>query len=142
MSDLNTISLIGRLTKDPESFSDGKVTKFSIANSYYDYKSKDNATNFFNCVAFGKSAETIMTYLRKGGQVAIQGELRQSKWQGKDGSNRYSTDVIVNNFQMLAKPKSDSEQEGSSSRGAQPEMPLEKSSNDYRENPGDEDVPF
>ena len=87
MSDVNNVTLIGRLTADPMLKylpSGSAVVEFSIANNYYVSTKNANEVNYFDVVAFGKTAETISKYLTKGKQIAINGSLRQDRWQDKD----------------------------------------------------------
>lgn len=104
-SDLNNVMLIGRLTADPVQKylpSGMAVAEFSIANNYYMSSKSSNEVNYFDIVAFGKTAETAAKYLTKGKQVAIMGTLRQDRWQDKDtNSPRSKVRVIVNSMQML-----------------------------------------
>ena len=84
MSDFNNVSLIGRLTADPQNrYTQGgtEVSEFSIANNYY--SNNKNEVNYFNIAAFGKLAGTANKYLTKGKQVLISGALRQERWQDR-----------------------------------------------------------
>jgi len=107
MSDLNVVTLVGRLTDKPvlRYASTGlAITKFSIANNYFKKNSDgslNTQTNFFNITVMGKQAENVTQYLDKGRQVAITGRLVQNKWQDKDGNNRYSVEVIASSVQFL-----------------------------------------
>ena len=101
MSDLNQCQFIGRLGKDPDIryLPDGSaVANFSLA---CDWKSKTKkGTEWINCTAFGKLAEIIGEYVRKGSQVFVSGSMKTEKWE-KDGKTNYSTKIMVNNLQML-----------------------------------------
>ncbi len=105
-SDLNNITLIGRLTADPVlqylAQSGMAVASFSIANNYYVANKGGDEVNYFEVTAFGKSAETVGKYLKKGKQVAVYGTLRQERWQDKEtGTNRSKVKIIMNQMQML-----------------------------------------
>lgn len=63
----------------------------------------EDDANFFDCTLFGKSAEAIEGWLKKGKQVAVQGELRQSRWE-QDGQNRSKVEIVANSVQLLASP--------------------------------------
>lgn len=120
-SDLNTVTLVGRLVADPkQEFTSGgmAITKFAIANNYYS-KTDDDAVNFFDFVAFGKTAEICANYLRKGKQVAISGELRQNRWKSQEGQTRSRVEIIVRDMQMLG-GKDDYQPGGSSSAHSSP----------------------
>lgn len=112
MAGLNKALLIGRLGKDPETRytqSGLAISSFSIATSEK-FKNKsgemEERTEWHNCTAFGKQAETIERYLKKGSQVYVEGQIRTEKYD-KDGQTRYSTKIIVSGFQFLdSKPSS------------------------------------
>ena len=97
---MNIIALMGRLTRDVEvrHGASGKAYgRFSIAvNRQYQ---KDEA-DFINCVAFGKTAELIGEYFRKGQQIGITGRLQMNQYE-KDGEKRTSYDVIVDSFDFV-----------------------------------------
>lgn len=100
MSSVNKVILIGHVGKDPEIH--GSVTNFSIATSM---KGKDGVehTEWHKCAAFNRAAEVAAQYLKKGSHVFIEGSLRTRKWQDKDGTDRYTTEVIVGRLTMLGK---------------------------------------
>jgi single-strand DNA-binding protein len=105
---INKVILVGNLGADPETrFSAGGsgVTKIRIATSesWKDKQTGDQQerTEWHRVVFFGRLAEIAGEYLRKGSQVYVEGTLRTSKFQGQDGSDRYSTEVVANEMQML-----------------------------------------
>ena len=105
---INKVILVGNLGADPETrFSAGgsAVTKIRIATSesWKDKQTGDQQerTEWHRIVFFGRLAEIAGEYLRKGSQVYIEGSLRTSKYQGQDGSDRYSTEIVANEMQML-----------------------------------------
>lgn len=93
---MNVIVIMGRLTKEPElkTTNNGiSVTSFSVAvNRSY---SKENQTDFINCVAWRNNAEFITKYFGKGQMIAIKGSLQQSSYTDKDGNKRTTYDVVV-----------------------------------------------
>ena len=104
---INKVILVGNLGSDPETrFSAGgsAVTKISIATSesWKDKQTGDQQerTEWHRVVFFGRLAEIAGEYLRKGSQVYVEGALRTSSYE-KDGSTRYSTDIIASEMQML-----------------------------------------
>ncbi len=108
-TDLNSVQLIGRLTRDPELRQTGGGTsycRFGIANNrnYTTNGERREEVSFFNCVAWGRQAEIINQYCRKGKQVAINGRLQQRSWEGQDGKKNSTVDVVVENLQMLGAP--------------------------------------
>lgn len=105
MADINHVVLVGRLTRDAELkyINTGTaVSKFSIALNKRK-KVNDQWTeeaHFFNVVVWGKVAEALDPYLKKGKQVGIDGELRQSRWE-QDGQPRSRIEIVANNIQLL-----------------------------------------
>lgn len=99
---MNKVILIGRLTRDPElNFAAGSgtaVCRFSLAVAR---PFKKDETDFINCIAFNKTGETIAQYLIKGRQVAITGSIRTGSYDAKDGTKRYTTDVVVESFEFI-----------------------------------------
>jgi single-strand DNA-binding protein len=105
MNDMNIVALIGRLTRDAElkyTNSGMAVCKFAIAvNSRR--KNGDQwveEAHFFDVVLWGKSGEALNQYLVKGKQIAVEGELRQSRWE-QDGQSRSRVEIHANNVQLL-----------------------------------------
>ncbi len=97
------VILIGTLGQDPER--GGAVTKLRIATneSWKDKQTgeQQERTEWHRVTMFGRLAEIAAEYLRKGSQVYLEGRLQTSKWQDKDGNDRYMTEVIANEMQML-----------------------------------------
>lgn len=91
---MNSVNLIGRLTKDPESrrSKDMEVATFTLA---VDRPGKDSGTDFIRCVAFGKSAEFAEDYFTKGLRVGVSGRIQTGSYENKDGDTVYTTDVII-----------------------------------------------
>ena len=102
---MNKVILTGRLTRDPESRmtqSNMEISRFSLA-CQSDFVSRDGErdTEFINCVAFNRSAQTINRYCRKGQMILVQGRIRNSSYDAQDGTKRYTTDVLVNTFDFV-----------------------------------------
>ena len=98
---MNTVSLAGRLTSDPRTkmtSSDLMIASFTLA---VDRKGKDKGADFIPCKAFGKTAETIAQYVKKGSTIGITGRIQTGSYDAKDGTKRYTTDVMVNEFYFL-----------------------------------------
>ena len=105
---LNKVMLIGNLGADPEvryAAGGGAITniRLATAESWRDKDSGDlqERTEWHRVVFFGKLAEIAGEYLRKGSQVYVEGRLQTRKWQDKDGSDRYSTEIVAGEMQML-----------------------------------------
>lgn len=102
---MNRVELVGRLTRDSELrvTPNGKnVCSFILAVSK-DKPNKDGeyGTDFINCKAFDKRAVNINKYFKKGNQIAITGAISTSTYETKDGVKKYSTEVIIDNFDFL-----------------------------------------
>lgn len=108
---LNKVQLIGNLTRDPELKalpSGQQVCSFSLAtNETYKDKNTGNKVEkaeFHNCVAWGRTAEIIAQYSKKGSGLYIEGKLQTRKWD-KDGVTHYRTEIMVQNVQLGSKPR-------------------------------------
>lgn len=108
MASINEVVLIGRIVRDvePRKTESGKdVCSFTIAVDGF----KENDTNFINCVAWGKTVEILDKFTSKGKQVAITGRLQTRNYETKDGEKRTTTEVVVNQVQLLGNKSTDSE---------------------------------
>jgi len=105
---INKVILIGNLGNDPETKympSGGAVTNITVATSE-SWKDKTSGqaqerTEWHRVVFFNKLAEIAGEYLRKGSKVYIEGSLRTRKWQDQSGQDRYTTEIVANEMQML-----------------------------------------
>jgi single-strand DNA-binding protein len=105
---INKVIVVGNLGNDPDTRympSGGAVTNLSIATSE-SWKDKQSGeqkerTEWHKVAMFGRLAEIAAEYLRKGSQVYIEGKLRTRKWQDRDGNDRYTTEIIADEMQML-----------------------------------------
>lgn len=145
---LNKVLLYGNLTRDPEIKalpSGAQVASFSIATNR-SYKDKDGnrqeSAEFHNIVAFGRLAEVMGQYLKKGRPVYIEGRIQTRSWD-KDGQKQYRTEVIVENFQFGA---DGGRGDGASSGGGAANKDSSSSSSNDIEYPSEEinpeDIPF
>ena len=107
---LNKSFIIGNLTRDPElkALPSGiKVCSLAVATNRY-YKDRDgnrqDSVEYHNIVAFGRVAELAAQYLKKGGQVLIEGRLQTRSWEGKDGEKRYRTEIVADTVQFGNRP--------------------------------------
>jgi len=118
---VNKVILVGNLGQDPETRflpSGGAVTNVTIATSET-WKDKTSGqqqerTEWHRVVFFNRLGEIAGEYLRKGSKVYVEGSLRTRKWQGQDGQDRYTTEIVANEMQML-----DSRGSGDSAGGGQ-----------------------
>jgi len=105
---LNKVTLIGNLGADPEVRympKGGAVTNISLATTRR-WKDRDSgerrdATEWHRIVFFNRLAEVAGEYLKKGSQVYIEGRLQTRKWKGQDGQDRYTTEIVASEMQML-----------------------------------------
>jgi len=105
---VNKVILVGNCGKDPETRympSGGAVTNISIATSE-SWKDKQSGetkerTEWHNIVFFNRLAEVVGEYVRKGSQIYVEGSLRTRKWQDKNGQDKYTTEVVASEMQML-----------------------------------------
>lgn len=105
---INKVILVGNLGADPETRympSGGAVTNIRLAtsDSWRDKQSgeQQERTEWHRVVFFNRLAEVAAEYLRKGSQVYVEGRIRTNKWQGQDGQDRYTTEIVANEMQML-----------------------------------------
>ncbi len=105
---INKVILIGHVGQDPETRympSGSAVTNLRLATTeqWKDRESgeQQERTEWHNVAMFGRLAEIAAEYLRKGSQVYIEGRLRTRKWQDRDGNDRWTTEIVANEMQML-----------------------------------------
>lgn len=116
---VNKVIIIGNCGKDPEiryTQNNQAIANFSVATSM-SWKDKQTgeqkeATEWHRCVAYRKLADVIGQYVKKGSKLYCEGRLQTRKWQGQDGVERYTTEIIVTDMQMLdGRSQSDSAQQ-------------------------------
>ncbi len=110
MSSINKVILVGNLGAAPEVRhlpGGGQVTNIRLAttDNWKDRSSgeKREQTEWHRIVFFGKLAEIAGMYLTKGSQVYVEGRIRTRKWQGQDGQEKYTTEIVADEMQMLGK---------------------------------------
>ena len=113
---MNQVTLIGRLTKDPEVRHSGEITfaRFSLAIDRPPKKDGTKETDFPNIVVFGRQAENCEKYITKGRLVAVEGRLQTGSYTNKEGRKVYTTEVIANRVEFLEwgdKPKETKQQD-------------------------------
>lgn len=109
MTDLNKITIIGRIGQEPEfkAFeSSAMLTKFTLANKQYDSKKKEDVTHWFNVDTFSKLGE----YLKKGYLVAVEGRLKADTWKDEDGNNKKRVYIFAENLQILTQKNKENEE--------------------------------
>lgn len=106
MADINKVVLIGRLTRDAEQSytqSGYAMLKFSIAVNRRRKQGEQwvDEANFFDVTSFGRQGEAIVNYMNKGRQVAVDGQLRQDRWEAQDGTKRSKVYIDANYVQLI-----------------------------------------
>ena len=133
---MNRVSLVGRITKDPEvrySQVGNAVLGFTIAvNRQQVDANGQRQADFINCVAFGQQADFISKYIKKGFLLAICGRLQSRSYQGNDGQNRYVTEVVCDTVENLT-PRESNQQGGNENPQYQP-RPQYQPNNQYQQN--------
>ena len=108
---MNNVSLVGRLTKDPElrTISSGNTTcSFTVAvNRQFTNANGEREADFINCVVWGKQAENLCKYCTKGSQIAVTGRIQTRNYDGQDGRKVYVTEVVATNISFLSSKSGD-----------------------------------
>ncbi len=140
---VNKVIVVGNLGNDPETRympSGSAVTNLSVATneSWKDKQTGEQKerTEWHKVAMFGRLAEIAAEYLRKGSQVYIEGKLRTRKWQDQQGNDRYTTEIVADEMQMLG-GRSGGGAPAMDSSGPPPGPPPQGSSDDF-----DDDIPF
>lgn len=111
---MNSVILIGRLTKDPElRFTKGEAKAVGNFTLAVDRGFKKDEADFFRVTVWGKVAENCANYLARGSQVAIQGRLQNNNYEDSEGNKRFSTEVVASNVQFLDTRKSKGDNDSS-----------------------------
>ena len=133
---MNNVSLIGRLTADPElkhTQSDLAYTRFSIAvDRQFTKQGEEKQADFINITAWRKTAEFICKYFSKGQRIALNGHIQTGSYTDKDGNKRTSFDVVADNVEFCEAKKQSSNSGNANSNN--PDI--------YVDMPEDEDLPF
>ena len=106
---MNNVSLVGRLTADPEvkhTQSGTAYTRFSVAVDRQVKQGEEKQADFINCVAWDKKAEFICKYFSKGHRIALTGSIRTGSYTDKDGNKRSTFEVWANNVEFVEKKTS------------------------------------
>jgi single-strand DNA-binding protein len=122
---VNKVILVGNLGKDPETRympSGSAVTNLTLATSE-SWKDKQSGeaqerTEWHKVAMFGRLAEIAAEYLRKGSQIYIEGKLRTRKWQDKEGKDRWTTEIVADEMQMLGSKGGGGASAGAGAMGA------------------------
>ena len=141
--DINRVTLVGRLTRDPELKhlpSGTPVLEMGVA---VNGRMQDDAgnwvdkPNFFDVKVFGNQAEMLSQHLTKGRRIGIDGRLDWRSWEAQDGTKRSKVDVVAQSVQFL-----DSRQDGEGGGQYVPAGAAAPASADFPSSPADDDIPF
>jgi single-strand DNA-binding protein len=140
---INKVIIVGNLGADPDSRampSGNAVTNISVATSesWNDRETgeKQEKTEWHRVVFFNRLAEIAAQYLRKGSQVYVEGKIQTRKWEDKEGNERWTTEIVANQMQMLGdRMSNDMSNDNASS-------PQSSSDNDFSTDEFDDDIPF
>ena len=116
---MNSVSLVGRLTRDPDVRYTGEqlaVARFTVAVERAPSKNAEKQADFISCVAFGKSAEFVEKYFSKGKPIGIQGRIQTGSYTNKEGQKVYTTDVVAERVEFVGSSNRQDES-GSSNYG-------------------------
>ncbi len=151
---VNKVTLIGNLGADPEIryTANGSAVanvRLATAESWRDKETGDQQerTEWHRVVFFSRLAEIVGEYLKKGAQVYIEGRLQTRKWQDRDGNDRYTTEIVANEMQMLG-GRSSGRSEDEGRRANNSDSSSDKEQNMTRNSPEpplddfDDDIPF
>jgi single-strand DNA-binding protein len=138
---MNNVSLVGRLTRDPEvRYTDGglSIARFSLAVDRRFKKEGQPDADFPNCVAFGKTAEFIEKWFHKGQRIGLVGRIQTGSYTKEDGTKVYTTDVVAENVEFVESKSSESGQ------GLPPEPSIADANDGWVNVPDDidEELPF
>ena len=141
---MNSVNLIGRLVKDPESRTTATgmvVTTFTIAVDRRPKQGEEKKADFIRIITFGKTAETCAKYLSKGHQVGITGRIQTGSYE-KNGVKHYTTDVICDSFTFVGNSSGNSGNSGNGNANAAPAQNNAQDNIDMAFNVDDSDIPF
>ena len=120
---INNVTLVGRLTKDPDLRYTGNgtaVAGFTLAvNRNFTKKDGEQEADFINCVIWRKPAETLANYAKKGSLIGVVGRIQTRSYE-KDGQRVYVTEVVVDNFQFLESRSKQEDQQSNQTRQDDP----------------------
>ena len=142
--DINRVTLVGRLTRDPELRHIPSGTAVLELGLAVNGRQQDDAgnwvdkPNFFDVKVYGRQAETLAQHLQKGRRIGVDGRLDWRSWEAQDGTKRSKVDVVAQNVQFL-----DSRGEGDGGSGGYiPSEVATPAGGDFPTSPTDDDIPF
>ncbi len=130
---INRTVLVGRLTKDPEvryTSSNIAFARFTIAvNRTFAGPSGEREADFIQCIAWRKQAENLARFVKKGSLIGVEGRIQTGSYDDKDGTRKYTTDVVCDSVQFLEPKNQDN------NNAYTPQAPKEYSNDQYEDRP-------
>lgn len=123
---MNKVVLMGRLTRDPEvRYSQGQnqtaIARFTLAvDRRFKRQGDEQAADFINCVAFGKTAEFVENYLKQGTKVVGCGRIQTGSYTNKEGQRVYTTDVVIEELEFAESKRAQQYDAGSATQRPEP----------------------
>ena len=146
---VNKAIIVGNLGRDPEvrySASGNAIANVTVAttDSWKDRQSgeRQERTEWHRVVFFNRLAEIVAEYLKKGSQVFIEGRIQTRKWEDKDGNERWTTEIVANEMQMLGSRGGGGSQAGPADDSGAAPAPGGSGSSGFSDWEFDEDIPF
>nr|DAY36916.1 MAG TPA: Single strand binding protein [Caudoviricetes sp.] len=140
---LNSVVLVGRLTKDPElryTPSNQAVSTFSLAvNRNFKSQNGEREADFINCVIWRQQAENLANWAKKGALIGITGRIQTRNYENQQGQRVYVTEVVAENFQLLESQK---ERGNQTQANSQPDFGRNEPMNANPMDISDDDLPF
>jgi single-strand DNA-binding protein len=113
--DINRLTIVGRLSRDPElkyTPSGTAVCNFGLAVGEKPAQDGSDSVSFFDCTAWGKTAENLATYKQKGGQIILDGRITQKTWTSQEGQKRSKVEIVADRIEYIGnKPAGQQEAE-------------------------------
>jgi len=149
MSGVNKVILLGNLGNDPEiryTQQGSPIANFSLATSesWTDKQTgqKQERTEWHRCVIFGKLAGIVEQYVKKGSKLYCEGQIRTRKWQDQSGADRYTTEIVVDQMQMLNRVEGENNSQGYQ-QSYQQQAPAQRGAPPQQGAPDfEDDIPF
>ncbi len=143
--DINQVTLIGRLTRDPEiryGQSGVAYSTLGLAVNRRSFKEgSEDEVHFFNIKVFGKTAELASQYLAKGKRIGVQGYLSQNRWEDQNGQKRSTVEIVSDRIQFLDSASGGGNYQGQS-QSASPDQPVPDKVDTPPFTDEDDDIPF
>lgn len=138
---INRVFVVGNLGRDPEirvansGTSIGSLSVATVESRKSQSGAWEDQTEWHRVTVFGKAAEFLRDYARKGTKISVEGRLQTRKWQDKEGKDQYTTEIVANDVQIMDRPSGDRQER--SAPQSQPSAPAAQNGADF-----DDDIPF